>query len=98
VGKRRLPTYAVFLQAVADVAFISIIVFATGLYDSVFSFMFVVVILLGSLERYLRGAVGWALLSSAAYTVLVYLQMRGILLPPSSRRSTSGFPSSPARR
>ena len=81
-GSVDLPTYAVFLQAVADVAFISIIVFATGLYDSVFSFMFVVVILLGSLERYLRGAVGWALLSSAAYTVLVYLQMRGILLPP----------------
>ncbi len=77
-----LPLYAVFLQAVADVAFISIIVFATGQYDSVFSFMFVVVILLGSLERYLSGAMGWALLSSAAYTVLVYLQMRGILLPP----------------
>ena len=81
-GSVDLPTYAVFLQAVADVSFISIIVFATGLYDSIFSFMFVVVILLGSLERYLRGAVGWALLSSAAYTVLVYLQMRGILLPP----------------
>lgn len=81
-GSVDLPTYAVFLQAVADVAFISIIVFATGLYDSVFSFMFVIVILLGSLERYLRGAVGWALLSSAAYTVLVYLQMRGTLLPP----------------
>ena len=81
-GSVDLPTYAVFLQAVADVAFISIIVFATGLYDSVFSFMFVIMILLGSLERYLRGAVGWAILSSAAYTVLVYLQMRGILQPP----------------
>jgi len=81
-GSVDLPPYAVGLQAVADVAFISIIVFATGLYDSVFSFMFVVVILLGSLERYLRGAVGWAILSSATYTVLLYLQMRGILHPP----------------
>jgi len=81
-GSVDLPTHGVILQAVADVAFISIIVFATGLYDSVFSFMFVVVILLGSLERYLRGAIGWALLSSTAYTVLVYLQMRGTLLPP----------------
>jgi len=81
-GSVALPPYAVFLQAVADVAFISIIVFATGLYDSIFSFMFVIVILLGSLERYMRGAVGWALLSSAAYTVLVYLQMRGIVFPP----------------
>ena len=81
-GNADLPPYATLLQAVADVAFISIIVFATGLSESIFSFMFVVVILLGSLERYLRGAVGWALLSSAAYTVLVYLQMRGILVPP----------------
>jgi two-component system sensor histidine kinase PilS (NtrC family) len=91
-GSVDLPTYAVFLQAVADVAFISIIVFATGLYDSVFSFMFVIVILLGSLERYLRGAVGWALLSSAAYTVLVYLQMRGILIPPGFDATSVSFP------
>ena len=90
-GSVDLPPYAVFLQAGADVAFISIIVFATGLYDSVFSFMFVIVILLGSLERYLRGAVGWALLSSAAYTVLVYLQMRGILLPPGFEATSVPF-------
>jgi two-component system sensor histidine kinase PilS (NtrC family) len=91
-GSVDLPTYAVFLQAVADVAFISIIVIATGLYDSVFSFMFVIVILLGSLERYLRGALGWAILSSAAYTVLVYLQMRGILLPPGFEAAYVRFP------
>lgn len=90
-GSVDLPPYAVFLQAGADVAFISIIVFATGLYESVFSFMFVVVILFGSLERYLRGAVGWALLSSAAYTVLVYLQMRGVLLPPGFEATSVSF-------
>jgi two-component system, NtrC family, sensor histidine kinase PilS len=90
-GSVDLPPYAVFLQAGADVTFISIIVFATGLYESVFSFMFVVVILFGSLERYLRGAVGWALLSSAAYTVLVYLQMRGILLPPGFETTSVSF-------
>ena len=81
-GSRELPTYAVGLQAAADVAFISIVVFATGLYDSIFSFMYVVVILLGSLERYFKGALAWSLLSSAAYSVLLYLQMRGIIVPP----------------
>ncbi|MGE5284027.1 MAG: two-component system sensor histidine kinase NtrB [Actinomycetota bacterium] len=90
-GSVDLPTYAVFLQAGADVAFISILVFATGLYDSVFSFIFVVVILLGSLERYFRGAVGWAILSSAAYTVLVYLEMRGILIPPGYEGTSISF-------
>jgi len=54
--------------------------------------MFVIVILLGSLERYLRGAVGWALLSSASYTALVYLQMRGILLPPGFEAINLRFP------
>ncbi|GAB4229087.1 MAG: ATP-binding protein [Deltaproteobacteria bacterium] len=91
-GSVALPGYAACLQAAADVAFISLIVFATGLYDSVFSFMFVIVILLGSLERYLRGALGWALLSSAAYTLLVYLQMRGVLRPPGFESSGIPFP------
>ena len=91
-GSFELPPYAACLQAVADVAFISIIVIATGLVDSIFSFMFVVVILLGSLERYLRGAVGWAVLSSVTYTVLVYLQMRGILHPPGVEASPVPFP------
>jgi two-component system sensor histidine kinase PilS (NtrC family) len=35
--------------------------------------------------------VGWALLSSAAYTVLVYLQMRGILLPPGFEATSVPF-------
>jgi len=91
-GSVGLPAYGACLQAVADVAFISLIVFATGLYDSVFSFMFVIVILLGSLERYLRGALGWAVLSSATYTVLVYLQMRGVLLPPGFEATGIPFP------
>jgi two-component system sensor histidine kinase PilS (NtrC family) len=81
-GSSELPHYAACLQAIADVGFISLVVIATGLYDSVFSFMYVIVILLGSLERYFRGAVGWAVLSAAAYTLLVYLQMQGVIAPP----------------
>jgi len=90
-GSGELPEYAAGLQAAADVAFISIVVFATGLYDSVFSFMYVLVILLGSLERYLRGAVGWAILSSAVYSSLVYLQMRGVLVPPGTDSPIIGW-------
>lgn len=90
-GSSELPRYALCLQAIADVAFISLVVVATGLYDSVFSFMYVIVILLGSLERYFRGAVGWALLSAAAYTLLVYLQMAGVIVPPGTDPVTIGF-------
>jgi len=73
---------ASYVQALVDVIFISILVFSTGGIDSVFSFMYVIVILLGSLERYMNGALVWAGLSSASYTILVYLQMKGILVLP----------------
>lgn len=70
------------VQALVDVAFISIIVFATGLYESLFAFMYVLVILLGSLELFLTGAMIWALLSAVAYVSMMYLQVSGLLVPP----------------
>jgi two-component system sensor histidine kinase PilS (NtrC family) len=79
-GGQSLPI-SIF-QALVDVAFVSIIVFATGLYDSVFAFMYVVVILMGSLELFFKGAMIWAIFSSVAYVSLLYLQMRGVLVPP----------------
>ena len=90
-GSSVLPLYAAGLQALADVAFISLVVVATGLYDSVFSFMYVIVILLGSLERYFRGAVAWAVLSAAAYSLLIYLQMRGAITPPGADPTAISF-------
>jgi len=81
-GRRELPTVLVVVQAAVDVAFVSIIVYATGLYDSVFAFMYGVVILLGSIELYMKGAMLWAGLSVVSYASLLYLQMEGVLLPP----------------
>jgi len=77
-----VPLPFLILQAFVDVAFVSIIVFATGLYDSVFVFMYIIVILFGSLELYMKGAMVWAVLSAATYVTLLYLQMKGILHPP----------------
>jgi len=90
-GGTEIPPAVVYVQALVDVAFISILVFATGGYDSVFSFMYVLVILLGSLERHMHGAVVWAFLSSAFYTLLAYLQMQGILIPPGAEDATLGL-------
>lgn len=81
-GTGELPVPAAVVQALVDVGFVSIIVVASGLYESIFSFMYVVVILLGSLELFMQGAVAWALLSSAAYGALLYLQMEGAVVPP----------------
>ena len=95
-GEPSLPVS--MLQAVVDVAFVSIIVFATGLVDSVFSFMYVVIILLGSLERFFKGAMVWAVFSAITYAMMVYLQMRGVLVPRDPRTSISPGPSSSAPR
>ncbi len=81
-GRREVSPPIAVVQAAVDVAFVSIIVYATGLYDSVFAFMYGVVILLGSIEMYMKGAMLWAGLSVATYASLLYLQMEGIVLPP----------------
>lgn len=81
-GTRELPLAPLVVQALVDVAFVCLIVFATGLYDSVFAFMYIVIILLGSLERFMKGAMLWAALSSASYVTLLYLQAKGVVVPP----------------
>ncbi len=81
-GSGDVPPPFLVVQAMVDVAFVSIILFATGLYDSIFAFMYIIIILFGSLEMYMRGAMIWAVLSAATYATLLYLEMRGVLLPP----------------
>ncbi len=54
-GRTEFPNVGAYVQALIDMGFISILVFATGGIESVFSFMYVLMILLGSLERYRRG-------------------------------------------
>lgn len=85
---RDLPFGAAVLQALVDVGFISLIVFATGLADSVFSFMYVIVILLGSLEAYMKGAMLWAALASCAYAGMLVLQAGHVLVPPGAASGT----------
>ena len=79
------------IQALVDVTFVSIIVYATGLYDSVFAFMYGVVILLGSIELYMKGAMLWAGLSVVSYASLLWLQMEGVLLPPGAEDTRLGW-------
>jgi two-component system sensor histidine kinase PilS (NtrC family) len=91
-GGGEIPLPFLVLQAIVDVAFVSLIVFATGLYDSVFAFMYIIVILLGSLEMYMQGAIIWAALSAATYVALLYMEMKGILSPPAAETSVILLP------
>lgn len=89
-GDLRWPFF--LLQAGVDVAFVSLILFATGLYESVFTFMYVIFVLLGSLEKFLPGGIVCALASSATYVALVQLQQAGLLLPPGFEQSVVPSP------
>ncbi|NNG47871.1 MAG: hypothetical protein HKM86_12280, partial [Deltaproteobacteria bacterium] len=91
-GSGEVPLPYLILQAVVDVGFVSIIIFSTGLYDSVFVFMYIIIIMLGSLELYMKGAMIWAVLSAAAYVTLLYLQVRGVLFPPGTTTTNLGWP------
>jgi len=91
-GGGEIPLPFLVLQAIVDVAFVSLIVFATGLYDSIFAFMYIIVILLGSLELYMQGAIIWAALSAATYVALLYLEMKGVLSPPAAETSVILLP------
>lgn len=90
-GAGELPTPVAAVQSLVDVGFVSIIVVATGLYESVFTFMYIVVILLGSLELFMQGAVSWAILSSVTYAALLYFQMLGVVVPPGWESSSIGW-------
>ena len=90
-GGGEVPFPFLLLQAVVDVAFVSLIVFATGLYDSVFAFMYIIIILLGSLELYMKGAMIWAALSAVTYVSLLFLQMKGVLIPQGVDPSPIGW-------
>ena len=90
-GSGEVPLPFLVVQALVDVGFVSIIVLATGLYDSIFAFMYIIVILLGSLELYMKGALIWAALSAVTYVTLLYLQMKGVLVPPGLGTTTIGW-------
>ena len=90
-GGGGVPLPFLTCQAIVDVAFVSIVVVATGLYDSVFTFMYIIIILFGSLESYMKGAMIWAIISAASYVTLLYLQMKGILVPPAVETTNLGW-------
>jgi len=63
-----------YIQIAIDSFIVSLIVLITGGFFSLFTFLYLVVIIYASMLLYLRGGVFMALLSSVQYAVLVLLQ------------------------
>lgn len=74
------PALAYF-QIIIDTVIVSLIVFATGCYSSIFSFMYLLVIVYSSLLLPRKGSMLIAALSSIQYGMMVELEFYGILKP-----------------
>lgn len=71
-----------YIQIVADAGFVTLLVYLTGLYESFFSFLYIIVIILGSLEMYMAGGFAAGLVSSFFYTLLIFFQFYGTISLP----------------
>jgi two-component system, NtrC family, sensor histidine kinase HydH len=81
-----IPALA-YLQIILDTAIVSLIVFATGCYSSIFSFVYLIVIVYSSMLLSRKGSMLIAALSSIQYGLMVELEFYGLLKPFISVRS-----------
>ena len=84
LGKGVHPRKLAYLQVIGDVAFINVLMFITNGYD-VFTFLYVVNIVSGSILLRRRGALVISLLSALSYALLIDLQYFSILPVVSGR-------------
>jgi len=76
-----------YLQIILDTVVVSLIIFATGCYSSIFSFLYILVIVYSSQLFFRKGSMFIAALSSIQYGLMVDLEYYGILKPFVNDRS-----------
>jgi two-component system sensor histidine kinase PilS (NtrC family) len=82
VFKRLGPSYKfAYVQIGLDTLFVSLLIYVTGSIDSVFPFLYLVVIVYASIFLYKRGSLIMAALCSVQYGVMIDLEYYGILKP-----------------
>ncbi len=83
--------FLAYFQTIADTFIITAIVFVTGGYDSVFNFLYLVVIIYSSMLLLQKGSLIIATISCLQYSILIELEFYKIITPFYSR---FGFPGS----
>lgn len=77
----RCHRFFVYLQIIIDTLCISLIIFVTGGYASVFSFLYLVVVIYSSVFIFKRGSLFVAALCSTQFAVLLLLEFHGWMDP-----------------
>ncbi|MFO7930129.1 MAG: two-component system sensor histidine kinase NtrB, partial [Thermodesulfobacteriota bacterium] len=71
-----------YFQVVLDTLSVSLIIFITGSFSSIFSFMYLVVIVYSAMVIYRRGGMVTATLCGIQYGLMIDLEYYGIISPP----------------
>ncbi len=82
LGRRLPPRVSAYIQLLADVAIATVLVYSSGGPDSVFNFLYLVVIGACGFLLYRKGAVTIATVAAILYGGMVQLMAYGVLPPP----------------
>ena len=82
--------FLAYFQTIADTFIVTAIVFVTGNYDSVFNFLYLVVIIYSSMLLLQKGSLIIATISCLQYSILLELEFYGWITPFYSRYGFSG--------
>jgi two-component system sensor histidine kinase PilS (NtrC family) len=77
---KKLPIFA-YIQISIDACLVTLIIFLTGSFSSLFSFLYLVVIIYASMLLFRKGSMVMAAVCSIQYGILVDLEYYGILTP-----------------
>ena len=84
-----------YVQIILDTIFVTLIIYITGGFSSIFSFLYLVVIIYSSILLFRKGSFLIAGVSSAKYFILVQLEYLGILKPVLMREDSVSIGYSP---
>ncbi len=82
--------FLAYFQTIVDTFIVTAIVFVTGSYDSVFNFLYLVVIIYSSMLLLQKGSLIIASISCLQYSILIELEFYQIITPFYSRYGFSG--------
>jgi len=82
--------FLAYFQTIIDTFIVTAIVFVTGSYDSVFNFLYLVVIIYSSMLLLQKGSLIIASISCLQYSILLELEFYGLITPFYSRYGFSG--------
>ncbi len=81
LNKFKSHRFLIYFQTITDSFLVTIIIFVTGSYDSIFTFLYLVVIIYTSMLLLQRGSLIIAAVSSIQYSILIQLEYYKIITP-----------------